>query len=206
MKQIKNIVFDFGGVIISLDREQAVKAFERIGVREADSLLGKYHQQGIFQEVENGNMDAETFRCELSKICGKELTYQDVENGWKGFVTDVPQYKLDYLNELRKKYKVYILSNTNPYVMGWARSNAFTSAGKPLDAYVDKIYTSYEAGSTKPDPGIFNYMIKDSKLNPAETIFVDDGAANIVIGKELGFITMQPENGEDWRQKLEKLL
>ena len=81
MKQIKNIVFDFGGVIISFDREQAVKAFERIGVREADSLLGKYHQQGIFQEVENGNMDAETFRCELSKICGKELTYQDVENG-----------------------------------------------------------------------------------------------------------------------------
>ena len=79
MKQIKNIVFDFGGVIISFDREQAVKAFERIGVREADSLLGKYHQQGIFQEVENGNMDAETFRCELSKICGKELTYQDVE-------------------------------------------------------------------------------------------------------------------------------
>ena len=72
--------------------------------------------------------------------------------------------------------------------------------------YPDKIYTSYEAGSTKPDPGIFNYMIKDSKLNPAETIFVDDGAANIVIGKELGFITMQPENGEDWRQKLEKLL
>ena len=41
MKQIKNIVFDFGGVVIGLDREQAVKAFERIGVREADSLLGK---------------------------------------------------------------------------------------------------------------------------------------------------------------------
>ena len=63
---------------------------------------------------------------------------------------------------------------------------------------------------TKPVPPsrilAFNYMIKDSKLNPAETIFVDDGAANIVIGKELGFITMQPENGEDWRQKLEKLL
>ena len=57
-------------------------------MREADSLLGKYHQQGIFQEVENGNIDAETFRCELSKICGKVLTYQDVENGWKGFVTD----------------------------------------------------------------------------------------------------------------------
>ena len=49
MKQIKNIVFDFGGVIIGIDRNQAVKAFERIGVKDADSLLDKYHQQGIFQ-------------------------------------------------------------------------------------------------------------------------------------------------------------
>lgn len=205
MKQIKNIVFDFGGVIISFDCDQAVKAFQQIGVKEADSLLGKYHQQGIFQEVENGNMDAETFRRELSKICGKELTYKEVENGWKGFITEVPQYKLDYLNELRKKYKVYILSNTNPYVMGWARSSELTPAGKPLDAYVDKIYTSYEARSTKPDRGIFDYMIQDSGLNPAETIFVDDGAANITVGKELGFLTLQPENGEDWREKLEAI-
>lgn len=205
-KQIKNIVFDFGGVIISFDRDQAVKAFRQIGVKEADRLLDKYHQKGIFQEVENGNMDAEAFRRELSKICGKELTYKEVEDGWKGFVTEVPQYKLDYLNELRKKYKVYILSNTNPYIMGWARSVALTPAGKPLDAYVDKIYTSYEAGSTKPDRGIFEYMIKDSGLNPAETIFVDDGASNIAVGEELGFVTLQPENGEDWRRKLEVLL
>lgn len=206
MKQIKNIVFDFGGVIIGIDRNQAVKAFERIGVKDADSLLDKYHQQGIFQEVENGNMDAETFRCELSKMSGKMLTYEEVEQGWKGFITEVPQYKLNYLNELRKQYKVFILSNTNPYIMGWARSDKFTPAGKPLDAYVDKIYTSFEAGSTKPDFGIFDYMIKDSGINPVETIFVDDGAANIAAGKEFGFVTMQPENGEDWRQKLEKLL
>lgn len=206
MKQIKNIVFDFGGVIIGIDRDQAVKAFERIGVKEADSLLGKYHQQGIFQEVEDGSIDAEAFRRGLSRICGKELTCREVESGWKGFITDVPQYKLDYLDGLRRKYNVYILSNTNPYVMGWARSDGFTPAGKPLDAYVDKIYTSYEAGSTKPDRGIFDYMVKDSRLNPAETVFVDDGAANIAVGKELGFVTLQPENGEDWRQKLEQLL
>ena len=78
MKQIKNIVFDFGGVVIGLDREQAVKAFERIGVREADSLLGKYTSRD-FSGSRNGNIDAEIFRCELSKICGKKLTYQDVE-------------------------------------------------------------------------------------------------------------------------------
>ena len=77
MKQIKNIVFDFGGVIISFDREQAVKAFERIGVREADSLLGKYHQQGIFQEVENGNM-ALSFK--VSKRMAKNIFGRETLN------------------------------------------------------------------------------------------------------------------------------
>ena len=206
MEQIKNIVFDFGGVIVTIDRSKAVRAFQEVGVKEADQLLGEYHQQGIFQEVEDGCMDAEMFRKRLSGICGKELTYKEVERGWRGFVTEVPQYKLDYLNELREKYNVYILSNTNPYMMGWARSSELTPAGKPLDAYVDKIYASYEVGITKPDRGIFDYMIKDSGLNPAETIFVDDGASNIAMGQELGFVTLQPENGEDWRPKLDRLL
>ena len=154
-----------------------------------------------------GRIDAESFRLKLSEICGKELTYKEVELGWRGFVTSVEQYKLDYLNILRqRKYNVYILSNTNPYIMGWARSREFTSAGRPLDDYVDKIYASYEVKCVKPDRGIFEYMIKDAALNPSETVFVDDGASNISIGKEFGFVTLQPANGEDWREKLEKLL
>lgn len=206
MKQIKNIVFDFGGVIIDIDRDGAVRRFEEIGVKEADSLLDKYHQKGIFLEVEDGRIDAESFRLKLSEMAGKELAYDEVESGWRGFITDTPQYKLDYMAELRKNYRVYILSNTNPYIMGWARSPRFTAAGKPLDAYVDKIYASYEVKSVKPNREIFDFMIKDAALDPAETVFVDDGASNIAIGNELGFVTLQPANGEDWRQKLEKLL
>ena len=71
MKEIKNIVFDFGGVLIGIDRDKAVKAFQEAGVKEAEQLLGEYHQQGIFQEVEDGRMDAETFRKELSGRCVK---------------------------------------------------------------------------------------------------------------------------------------
>ncbi len=113
MRQIKNVVFDFGGVIIDIDRDRAVKKFVEIGVKDADNLLDKYHQKGIFLEIEDGRIDAESFRLKLSEICGKELTYKEVELGWRGFVTAVEQYKLDYLNILRqRKYNVYILSNT----------------------------------------------------------------------------------------------
>jgi 5-amino-6-(5-phospho-D-ribitylamino)uracil phosphatase len=206
MKQIKNIVFDFGGVIINLSRESAVRKFIEIGVANADELLGAYHQKGIFLEVEDGRITAEEFRMKLSSLAGRELTYQQILNGWKGFISDLPSYRLDYLLELRKKYKLYLLSNTNPYIMGWARSPGFSPAGKPLDDYFDKIYTSYELKQVKPALGIFKHMIADSGLLPEETLFVDDGSANIEVAEKLGMKTFQPENGVDWRKELSALL
>lgn len=206
MKQIKNIVFDFGGVIINISRESAVKKFVEIGVANADDLLDAYHQKGIFLEVEDGRITAEEFRKELSAVAGKELTYEQVQEGWLGFMTDVPLYRLDYLLELRKKYKLYILSNTNPFVMNWARSADFTSARKPLDDYFDKIYASYEMKQVKPARAIFESMIQDAGLDPEETLFVDDGSANIKMAQELGMKTLQPINGEDWRNDLSALL
>ncbi len=206
MNQIKNIVFDFGGVIVNISRDAAVKKFVEIGVANADELLDAYHQTGLFLEVEDGTLTAEEFRKKLSAVAGKELTYEEVLQGWLGFMTDIPLYRLDYLLELRKKYNLYILSNTNPFIMGWARSADFTSAGKPLDYYFDKIYTSYEVKEVKPNRGIFEYMINDAALLPRETLFVDDGSANIKMGKELGMHTFQPINGEDWRDDLSALL
>ena len=206
MERIKNIVFDFGGVIVNFSREAAVKKFEEIGVANANDLLDAYHQKGAFLQVEDGTINAEEFRIILSELAGKELSYEQVKEGWLGFMLDVPQYRLEYLLELRKKYKLYILSNTNPYVMSWARSNDFTIAGRPLDDYFDKIYTSYELKAVKPGKTIFELMIKDADMLPGETLFIDDGPANIKMAKELGMMTFQPINGEDWRDDLTALL
>jgi putative hydrolase of the HAD superfamily len=206
MKEIKNIVFDFGGVIVNFSRDAAVKKFVEIGVANANELLDSYHQKDIFLEVEDGTLTAEEFRVKLSDVAGKELTYEQVKAGWLGFMIDVPLYRLDYLAELKTKYKLYVLSNSNPYVMDWARSEDFTIAGKPLDDYFDKIYTSYEIKAVKPEKYIFEYMIQDAGLLPEETLFVDDGSANIKTAKEFDMLTFQPINGEDWRDDLSALL
>lgn len=59
---IKNIVFDFGGVIAPISRDRAVEAFIRLGLTDADTRLDKYHQTGIFQQLEEGKIDANTFQ------------------------------------------------------------------------------------------------------------------------------------------------
>ena len=204
---IKNIVFDFGGVIADIDREQAVQAFIRLGVKDADRILDKYHQTGIFQELEEGTLTEEAYRNELGKLCGRTLSWEEVQQAWLGFFTGIDVRKLHYLETLRREgYKLYVLSNTNPYVMGWACSERFSSEGKPLTAYFEKLYLSSKIGCTKPDRRIFEFMLTDSKMQPEETLFVDDGASNIAAGRELGMYTFQPENGSDWRDELAKLL
>lgn len=203
---VRNIVFDFGGVIAPISREKAVEAFVRLGLADADRRLDKYHQTGLFQELEEGKLDADAFRQKLGELCGRTLGWEETQQAWLGFFTGVDGAILECIEQLHRRYRLYVLSNTNPYVMGWARSEAFSAARKPLDAYFDKLYLSYEIGVTKPDERIFRFMIDDSGMKPSETLFVDDGASNVEAGRKLGFMTYRPENGEDWRDALQTIL
>ncbi|WP_075558432.1 HAD family hydrolase [Parabacteroides timonensis] len=207
MTKIKNIVFDLGGVLIDLSHDQAVRRFEEIGVVDAAQLLDPYEQKGIFLEVENGTITADEYCQKLREHTGKDLSYEEIKHAWLGFIVDVPQYKLGHLLKLREHYNVYLLSNTNPIIQeGWARTDQFSAAGRPIGDYFDKMYTSYEVGVTKPDRKIFDYMIADSGLIPSETLFVDDAKSNVEVGRNLGFQAYQPANGEDWREAVDKIL
>ncbi|MDR3137983.1 MAG: HAD family phosphatase [Tannerellaceae bacterium] len=203
---IRNVVFDLGGVIITLDRRRAVERFERMGLKAVDELLDVYEQQGVFLELETGQIDAEGFRCKLSEMVGKEVTTEEVVAGWLGFMLDVPQHKLDYIEALRKKYKVFLLSNTNPIVVEWAESKDFCPAGRPLSSYFDKVYMSYRMGVTKPNANIFLRMMEDAGIHANETLFVDDGIRNIETAARLGMHTYLATNGEEWHSSVEAIL
>lgn len=200
---IKNIVFDFGGVIADLDKQKAVEAFKSLGIQEAEKYLDPYLQSGPFLEVENGKTDAAGFIAAMQELSGRELSFAQVQNAWLAFITGISRKKLDYILSLRDRhYNTYLLSNTNPFIMDWACSERFPW-GLPLDAYFDKMYFSYKAGFTKPDERIFKYMLEDSGIKPDETLFVEDGKANIDTAGKLGFRTYCPLNGEDWRMAVE---
>lgn len=203
---IKYVIFDFAGVITDLTWEGAVNSFSEIGLKNADKILDKYHQNGIFQALEEGKISPETFRIELSKMCGKELSQEEIQKAWMGYFNGIDERKLTFLEKLRTKYQVYLLSNTNPYVMSWACSNNFSSNGKGLRDYFDKLYLSYEIGYTKPHEGIFKYMLEDANINPQEAIFIDDGASNIEAAQNLGMHTFHPENATFWCAELENKL
>lgn len=207
MKQIKNIAFDLGGVVIALSYEQAVRRFEEIGLKDARQHLDAFHQRGIFGDLERGIITTDEFRIELGKLIGREVTYDECLYAWHGYVEYVPQKNLQMLLKLRQLgYKVCLLSNTNPFMMQWAMSNEFDGNGHSMDYYFDNLYLSYKYKYMKPSPEIFKIMLEGQQSSAEETLFIDDGQKNVEAAKELGMKTLFPENNEDWTEPLAKLL
>ena len=207
MKQIKNIAFDLGGVVIALSYEQAVRRFEEIGLKDARQHLDAFHQRGIFGDLERGIITTEEFRIELGKLIGREVTYDECLYAWHGYVEYVPQKNLQMILKLRQLgYKVCLLSNTNPFMMQWAMSNEFDGNGHSMDYYFDNLYLSYKYKYMKPSPEIFKIMLEGQQSSAEETLFIDDGQKNVEAAKELGMKTLFPENNEDWTEPLAKLL
>lgn len=204
---IRNLVFDFGGVIADFDFERALAAFARIGLRHPERYLDSFHQKDFFRALESGGIDADEFVRRLNGCADRKISYDDAREAWIGFfLLPVPPERLEMLERLRSRYRLYVLSNTNPFVMSWARSSAFTPAGRPLDDYFDKLYLSYEMKCMKPGREIFDRMAADAPLRPGETLYIDDSAANAAAGAALGYRTLCPASNADWRDELCRML
>lgn len=204
---IKNIVFDLGGVIMTLDPAEALRRFKALGLSDAERYLDSYTQSGIFGNLEEGKITAEDFRSKLSSQTGHELMFDECKHAWLGYRKDVPQRNLDLLKELRAKaYRLILLSNTNPFMMDWALSSEFDGKGSSLNNYFDALYLSYRLGIMKPAPDFFRQVLDNENILPEETLFVDDGPRNVEAAGKLGFMTMCPDNGSDWTGELRSLL
>ena len=204
---IKTVIFDLGGVIITLDPQQAVDRFKALGVQDAERRLDSYTQSGIFGDVEHGLITAEQFRSEFSKMVGREVTHEECAFAWQGYAKEVPQRNLDALQRLRQEgYRVLLLSNTNPFMMEWVESPAFDGKGHPVSHYFDHCYLSYQMKLMKPSEDIFRALLRNEKTFASECLFVDDGSRNVMVASQLGLRTFCPENGENWTEKIYEYL
>ena len=207
MQQIKTIIFDLGGVIITLDQPQAIRRFQEIGLKDADQRLDAYTQGGIFGDLERGAIDAETFRVELSKLVGHEVSYDECRYAWLGYCRELPQRNLEALRRLRSEgYRLVLLSNTNPYMMSWAMSPDFDGQGHSLEDYMDACYCSYKLGCMKPDTEFFHRVLIAEQTAPSQMLFLDDGPRNVAVASQMGIRTFCPENGADWTQTIYEYL
>lgn len=200
---IKTIIFDLGGVVITLSPDQAVSRFEQLGLDDARQQMDSYTQTGIFGDLESGRIDAETFRRLLSQKVGHPVTMAQCNYAWQGYAGEVPRRNLDNLVRLRREgYRLVLLSNTNPCMMEWVDSQRFDGRGHSIRYYFDALYLSYEMKVMKPDEAFFLRVLEHEQVLPHECLFIDDGPRNVEAAASIGMNTLCPKNGEDWSGQL----
>ena len=197
---IKNIIFDFGGVIVDLDRERCIEAFERLGVNVRDAL-GQYVQSGVFSGIETGEIGTEEFCDALRGISGRtDVHDRKIIDAWNEFLVGIPSERLECLASIRDKFHLFMLSNTNRIHWTLSTNDFFLYRGRTVDFYFEKIFLSYKLGMAKPDSRIFKLAIKESGVKPEETLYIDDSKDNCEAAAKEGLKTFLSKGGGDWME------
>ncbi|WP_304644718.1 HAD family phosphatase [uncultured Duncaniella sp.] len=204
---IKNLLFDLGGVIMDLDRDRCVRAFERLGMKDADDFLGVYGQKGAFLALESGKIDADEFHRQVRPMIDRpEVSDEEIDNAFNEFLVGIPVARLEALRALRKDYKIYLLSNTNPIMINSRIAEEFRKEGFEMADYFDGIFTSYEAGCCKPGKEIFDYTEREGHIKPDETLFFDDSQANVDAARSYGLNAVLVKPGDEFKNLLDEFL
>ena len=180
------IIFDFGGVIINIDYEATITAFKQLGISDFDRLYSKAAQSDLFDAIETGRISQQHFINGLLQWLPPGTTANQVVHAWNAMILDVPKENVAFLQELRKSYRIYLLSNTNSIHISKAlRAWQKTSSLSMTDVF-HHTYLSHEIGMRKPDTAIFKHVCNEQGLQPSQTLFIDDSIQHIEGAKLAG--------------------
>lgn len=191
MQKIKNIIFDMGGVILNLDFKKTELAFAEYGIGNFNQYYTLQTASPVFEQLETGKISPEEFYNVFRKITLSTISNQQIEIAWNAMLLDFPSERIALLKELSSKYKIYLLSNTNEiHYRHIMRIFKEQNNGEDFNNIFIKAYYSHHLGMRKPDKIIFETVLKEANLYPAETIFIDDAEVNIESAKSTGLQTI----------------
>lgn len=184
---IKNIIFDLGGVLLNIDYNLTVKAFNDLGIKDFDQIFSQAKQDLLFDNYECGKINSEEFIKEITKRCNNSIDSESIKSAWNALLLDLPIERLQLLEDLKKRFRIFLLSNTND-IHRVAYSNYFekTFGFSDLSLYFEKQYLSFEIGMRKPNKEIFNFVLSENNLIPSETVFIDDSIQHVQGASEVG--------------------
>ena len=188
-KKIKNIIFDFGGVILNIDYQASIKAFEELGIRNFENLFSQATQSNIFDKLETGKIKPQEFRDEIRMLSGLKLTDEAIDIAWNKMLLDIPLERIEFLIKLKSEYNIYLLSNTNAIHYNIYINEIYKAGYKSFDEIFKKAYFSHKVGMRKPHKDIYENVLNEEKLISEETLFIDDSAQNLQPAIDLGINT-----------------
>lgn len=188
--EIKNLIFDLGGVIINLSVDSTYHAFSQLSRKSVRDLKDAAKEVSFFNDYEKGLIDDAAFRNSLREFLEIEAQDHQLDDAWNAMLLDIPQERIELLKRLRNQYQLFLLSNTNNIHLQCFTSIVKDTLGETsLDIYFDKSYYSHLMKMRKPDSEIYQQVLLENSLNANETLFLDDNLSNLEGAQTIGIKT-----------------
>ena len=194
---IKNLIFDWGNVLIDVSMERFAKSCEDYGIRFTEDEVNSTHKAGFFLEYEKGNLSDGESRDEIRARAAIILSDEEIDSVWNRMLGNIPIEKLQLLCLLKDKYNLYLLSNTNSIHWNTFSNKCFDYRGLNVDDFFKGIYLSYKLHTAKPESAIFRIAVADAGIDVRETLFIDDSSANCITAESLGMKTLEYKPDDD---------
>ncbi len=188
---IEAIIFDLGDVFLNLNPQATKDAFKKLGLEEWNNDLKA--KTILF---ETGKLNELQF-LEAIQTYIPERSLLEIREAWNAIIVDFPLERLEFLEKLQNKYNLFLLSNTNPTHIDKFEHRVGLTFAREFYALFHKIYFSFEIKERKPDPSVFNLILKQHNLKPNKTLFIDDTLEHIEAAKSLGINTWQIKVGQE---------
>jgi glucose-1-phosphatase len=189
MTGIKNIIFDLGGVVLDIDFSLTNRAFADLGLKGFSDHITQHHITPLFEAYETGKVDDAAFIRGIQDLSGLPLTEQQIIAAWNALLLEFSPPRIEWLKKLKNKYRLFLLSNTNAIHLREFQERLKRLSGVYLEDIFEKTYYSHAVGLRKPHAEIYQLVIDENGLNPAETLFVDDTASNFSGAEQVGLKT-----------------
>lgn len=187
-KEIRNIIFDLGDVILNIDIPLTYRSFSELSGRTHEELHSLFAETELFRKFETGSLSDGGFRNLVRDVLEMPgLTDSQIDASWNALLLDIPAARIELLQKLSASYNLYLLSNTSSiHIEKINRILEETSGIGSLDLLFKRVFLSYEMGLMKPDPDIYRKVLESAEIEAGHTLFLDDNLANVQAAEKLG--------------------
>ena len=179
LQGVKNILFDFGGVLFHIDYQRTIDAFKKLGITDFEKYFTQHQQCDLFDAFETGKINSKVFIKTLQEFLSN-CSGQVIIDAWNAMLIGFPAENLKLLDDLSKNYRLYLLSNTNEIHIQFVDAFLKEHYNIPsINQFFEKTYYSHKIGMRKPHKSTFECVLKDANILAEETLFIEDTAQHI---------------------------
>ena len=195
MSEIKNLIFDLGGVLLNLNYHATNEAFKKNGVSDFQIFYNQKSQIKVFNDFEKGVISSKQFLAEVGKITG--LNDTQIIASWNAMLLDLPVKRLKFIKSLKNEYHIFLLSNTNEIHIKYFEDQLRENNQLPIfKNSFHKIYYSCRMNDRKPELTCFKKVLDENNLIAKNTLFIDDSIQHIKGAQKLGIKTYLMKQNE----------